>query len=119
MSKFKLKITQPKKKEDPPENAGHKESPSDHGKHKQKRKNPRVDLSTEVRYQVLGHTSKEVISQNISEGGMCLLLDRKISPRMILELEFKLPGNSKELINAYAEVVWQRNSHTGIKFISL
>ncbi len=109
MSKFKLKITHPKKRESPSEQDG----PED------KRKSPRVDLDANVRYQILGHSSKEVISQNITAGGMCLLLDRKISPRMILELEFKLPGNSEELINAYAEVIWQSNSHTGIKFISL
>jgi len=115
MSKFKLKITQPKKKENP---AKKSDSSGSVGQ-KERRKSPRVDLNTKVRYQVLGNQSKEVISQNISAGGMCLLLDRKISPRMILELEFKLPGNSEELINTYAEVVWQSNSHTGIKFISL
>ena len=81
LSKFKLKITHPKKKE----------NPSEHDEQKERRKSPRVDLDTKVRYQVLGHPSKEVISQDISTGGMCLLLDRKISPRMILELEFKLP----------------------------
>ena len=46
------------------------------------------------------------------------MLDRNISPRMILELEFKLPGSGEELITTYAEVIWQSNSHTGIKFIS-
>ena len=115
MPKFKLKITQPKKKENPSK----KPDSSERVRQKEKRKSPRVDLNTKVRYQVLGHTSKEVIAQNISAGGMCLLLDRKISPRMILELEFKLPGNNEELINTYAEVIWQSNSHTGIKFISL
>ena len=109
MSRFKLKITQPKRKGNPSEN----------GEEMEKRKSSRVDLDTRVRYQVLGYPAKEVIAQNISTGGMCLLLDRKISPRMILELEFKLPGNSEELISAYAEVIWQSNSHTGIKFISL
>jgi len=109
MSRFKLKITQSKKKV----------NPSEYDERKEKRKSSRVDLNTKVRYQVLRHPSKEVIAQNISTGGMCLLLDSKISPRMIVELEFKLPGNSEELINTYAEVVWQSNSHTGIKFISL
>jgi len=109
MPRFKLKITRPKKRAIISDQAGAAE----------KRKSPRVDIETKVRYQVLGHPSKEVIAQNISAGGMCLLLDRKISPRMILELEFALPGNSEELINTYAEVIWQSNSHTGIKFISL
>jgi c-di-GMP-binding flagellar brake protein YcgR len=109
MPRFKLKITQPKKKTQTSESSGKTD----------RRKSPRVNLDTKVRYQVLGHPSKEVLAQNISAGGMCLLLDRKISPRMILELEFKLPGNSEELITTYAEVIWQSNSHTGIKFISI
>jgi len=109
MPRFKLKITSPKKKA----------TTSDQAVVAERRKSPRVDIETKVRCQVLGHPSKEVIAQNISAGGMCLLLDRKISPRMILELEFTLPGNSEELINTYAEVIWQSNSHTGIKFISL
>lgn len=109
MSRFKLKITQPKKK------TKHEE----HSRQGERRKSPRVDLHAKVRYQILGNPSKEVIAQNISAGGMGLLLDRKIKPRTILELEFKLPGNSEELINTYAEVIWQNNSHTGIKFISL
>jgi c-di-GMP-binding flagellar brake protein YcgR len=115
MSKFKLKITPPKKKE----NSTKETDPSENAEMKERRESTRVDLETKVRYQILGHPSKEVISQNISAGGMCLLLDRKISPRMILELEFKLPGSGEELITTYAEVIWQSNSHTGIKFISL
>ena len=115
MSKFKLKITQPRKKASYSKEA----DASENVEQKERRKCPRVDLESKVRYQIMGYPSKEVISQNISEGGMCLLLDRKISPRMILELEFSLPGNSEELINTYAEVIWQSNSHTGIKFISL
>jgi c-di-GMP-binding flagellar brake protein YcgR len=115
MSKFKLKITQPKKKEDPAKEA----DPSENAEQKERRKNPRVKLNTKVKYQILGHSSREVIAQNISAGGMCLLLDRKISPRMILELEFRLPGDNNDVIDTYAEVVWQSNSHTGIKFISM
>jgi c-di-GMP-binding flagellar brake protein YcgR len=115
MPRFKLKITQPKNKENPAE----KTDPAQNAEQKERRKDARVELNTKVRYQVLGHPSQEVIAQNISAGGMCLLLDRKISPRMILELEFRLPGDSEEMINTYAEVVWQSNSHTGIKFISL
>jgi c-di-GMP-binding flagellar brake protein YcgR len=115
MSKLKLKITQPKKKEDTPKETNSRENTDQ----KERRETPRVDLETKVRYQILGHPSKEVISQNISAGGMCLLLDRKISPRMILELEFKLPGDNEDMINTYAEVIWQSNSHTGIKFISI
>ena len=109
MPEFKIKIIQPKKKEDP----------SEHGEKMERRENLRVDLTTKVKYQVLENPSKEVISQNISTGGLCILLDRKIAPRMIMELEFELPGKSKDPINAYAEVIWQSNSHTGLKFISL
>jgi len=109
MPRYKLKITRAAKKGNSPDSAVRKE----------KRKDARVEFNSKVTYQSLGHPFKEVIAKNISAGGMCLLLDRKISLRTILELEFKLPGNSEELINTYAEVIWQSNSHTGIKFISL
>jgi hypothetical protein len=49
---------------------------------------------------------------------MCLLLDNEVSPGIILELNFELPGQSYKPIDTLAEVIWQDNYLTGVKFIS-
>jgi len=109
MTKLKLKIARTRKKAEtsaPPQP-------------KERRKNPRVEAGIKAQARVQDQPFHEVAVQNIGAGGMCLLMDRKVSPKMILELEFRLPEGSKDLIHTYAEVIWQSNSHTGVKFISL
>jgi hypothetical protein len=59
-----------------------------------------------------------VFTQDISQTGMCLLLDNEVSPGMILKLNFDLPGQSTQPIDTLAEVIWQDNYLTGVKFIS-
>ena len=86
---------------------------------KERRRNPRVEIETKARCRMPRRAFQEVVVQNISAGGMCLLLDSKVSPTKIIELEFKLPGSAEDLIRTYAQVIWQSNSHTGIKFISM
>jgi hypothetical protein len=49
---------------------------------------------------------------------MCLLLDNEFYPGMILSLNFELPGQSHKPIDTLAEVIWQDNYLTGVKFIS-
>lgn len=48
---------------------------------------------------------------------MCLLLDNEVYPGMILKVKFELPGKKYMPINTYAEVIWQDNYLTGVKFI--
>jgi hypothetical protein len=109
MPKLKLRISRSKKRsEDFPLSKG-----------TERRKTPRVAFDTKARFRLPGNAFQEVMVQNISSGGMCLLLESKVSPTKIIELEFKLPGSGEEVIRTYAEVLWQSNSHTGIKFISM
>ena len=77
----------------------------------------RVDLIKRVRYKASGLTSIDCFTQNISEGGLCLLLGEELFPGMTIRAEFALPGKEPNLIKAYAVVVWRKNYLTGVKFI--
>ncbi len=87
-------------------------------KEEERRKFFRVDLIKRVRYKILGFTSIECFTQNISEGGLCLLIGKDLFPGMTVKVEFALPGNNSKIVRANAVVVWQRNYLTGVKFIS-
>lgn len=89
----------------------------------ERRKYKRIDLVTEVKYAVLKPTlSQSGLIKNISEKGLCLLLDEKLNVGDILWLEFSLPEEKPEYIKALAEVRWQKEEKdkflTGVKFIS-
>jgi c-di-GMP-binding flagellar brake protein YcgR len=77
----------------------------------------RVDLIRRVRYKISGLTSIECFTQNISEGGLCLLLGEELFPGTSIRAEFALPGKKPKLIKAYAVVVWQKDYLTGAKFV--
>ena len=77
----------------------------------------RVDLIRKVRYKISGLTSIECFTQNISEGGLCLLMGEELFPGMKIRAEFALPGKELKFIKAYAVVVWQKDYLTGAKFV--
>ena len=83
-----------------------------------RRKYPRVDFIRKASYQLSKSTESGVFTQDISQTGMRLLLDNEVSPGMILQLNFDLPGQSAKPIDTLAEVIWQDNYLTGVKFIS-
>jgi c-di-GMP-binding flagellar brake protein YcgR len=83
-----------------------------------RRKYPRVDFVRKASYQFSESPESGIFTQDISQAGMCLLLDNEIHPGSILKLNFELPGQSYEPIDTLAEVIWQDNYLTGVKFIS-
>lgn len=87
-------------------------------KKEDRRNSFRVDLIKRVRYKISGPPSIECFTQNISEGGLCLLIGEELFPGMTVRTEFSLPGNEPKLITADAVVVWQKNYLTGVKFIT-
>ena len=82
-----------------------------------RRKYPRVDFIRNASYQLSQSSRFGVFTQDISQTGMCLLLDNEVYPGMILSLNFELPGQSYKPIDTLAEVIWQDNYLTGVKFI--
>lgn len=110
MYDVKIKITrsrQKKKQETMPEK-----------KDSERRKYPRVDFIGRANYKLSTSPEFGVFTQDISQTGMRLLLDNEVSPGMILKLNFDLPGQTTKPIDTLAEVIWQDNYLTGVKFIS-
>ena len=92
-------------------------SPSD------RRKFPRIEIATNVSYAVIIPAYELGSTKDISEGGMCLEMKRKMALGTILRLEFELPGDKPEHIEALGRIMWQRPKadetySTGIKFLT-
>jgi c-di-GMP-binding flagellar brake protein YcgR len=82
-------------------------------KNKEKRTHPRKTLVTRVTYRVLMNSKGETLTQNISEGGLCLILNRELSPGVTLELKIEMPGKDAKPIETIAQVVWQKKTEMG------
>jgi c-di-GMP-binding flagellar brake protein YcgR len=86
----------------------------------QKRKHLRKDLTTSVNYKILKPSGDVGVTQNISEGGLCLVLSNELTPGTILEVNFELPGDTPKKMESYVEVVWQKKTDkgflTGVRF---
>jgi hypothetical protein len=89
----------------------------------ERRKFPRIDIATNVSYAVVIPSFEMGTSKDISQGGLCLEMKRKIALGTILRLEFDLPGDKPEHIEALGRVMWQKHKQdetysTGIKFLT-
>jgi hypothetical protein len=87
------------------------------------RQHPRVEVSTTVKFAVVIPVYENGFSKDISQGGLCLETNKSLPQGCILRLEFELPGNPPEHIQALGKVVWQRTNmegtfSTGIKFLT-
>jgi hypothetical protein len=86
----------------------------------QKRKHLRKEIITSVEYRILKPSGDLGTTQNISEGGLCLVLSNELSPGTILEVKFEIPGDTPRLVESFVEVVWQKMTDkgflTGVKF---
>lgn len=88
---------------------------------KERRRYVRIDLCTQVEYEILPMQSPlKAESKNISAGGLCLLADREMPPGTILHLKFYLPDKEKTYVESLGRVVWQKKENegylTGIEF---
>ena len=86
----------------------------------EKRKHAREKVITDVSYKVLTPSDDKAVTQDISQGGLCLLLNNELPPGTILEVRLNLPGDEPKRIETFVEVVWQkeidRGFLTGVKF---
>jgi hypothetical protein len=73
----------------------------------------RVPLQVPVHLRV-GERALEVVSADISRGGMCLRTDLGASAGQPVELEFALPGRPRMLL--YAVVRWKEPERLGVLF---
>jgi hypothetical protein len=87
------------------------------------RQHPRIQVSTKVKFAVVIPVYDNGSSKDISQGGLCLDTNKSLPQGSILRLEFDLPGEPPEHIEALGKVVWQRTNAegsfaTGIKFLT-
>jgi c-di-GMP-binding flagellar brake protein YcgR len=86
----------------------------------EKRKHTREKIVTDVSYKVLTPSDDKAVTQDISQGGLCLLLNNKLPPGTTLEVRLNLPGDEPKRIETFVEVVWQKKIDngflTGVKF---
>jgi hypothetical protein len=87
------------------------------------RQHPRIEVSTKVKFSVVIPVYDNGTSKDISQGGLCLDTNKSLAQGSILRLEFDLPGEPPEHIQALGKVVWQRTNEqgtfsTGIKFLT-
>jgi c-di-GMP-binding flagellar brake protein YcgR len=86
----------------------------------QNRKHSRQTIITSVDYKVLTPSGDVGMTQNVSEGGLCLMLNNELSPGTILEVKFEIPGDDPKQVESLVEVIWQKKTNkgllTGVKF---
>ena len=87
----------------------------------QKRKHERRAIVTSVSYKILSPSGDVGMTQNISDGGLCLLLNNDLSPGTILEVKFDIPEEAPKSVKSFVEVIWQNQTDkgylTGVKFV--
>jgi len=86
----------------------------------EKRKYPRREVYANMSYRELVPSGVEGIIQDMSEGGLCLILNKEFPPGTVLEVTYELPEEEGRSVEKFVKVVWQRKTDkgilTGVKF---
>lgn len=88
----------------------------DSNRHKGKeieREFDRTDIIVDVIYKVLSPIKDVGLMRNISQGGLCLLINNELPPGTKLGLKFRLPHEEARLVEATVEVIWQKKTERG------
>lgn len=87
----------------------------------EKRQHPRLEVSKKMTYRELVPSGEEGLVQDISEGGLCLLLNKEFSPGTILEIRYEVHADAPKPLESIVKVIWQKKSDkgilTGVQFI--
>jgi hypothetical protein len=87
----------------------------------EKRIFPRREVFKKVTYRELVPSGEDGTIQDISEGGLCLLLHKEFTPGTILEVLYELQTPSPKSIESIVKVIWQKKTDkgllTGVQFI--
>lgn len=88
----------------------------------EQRRFERKELNTALKYAILYPSYKEGLTVNISQGGLCILISDRMNKGDILRVEFYLPGEEKNVIEAVGRIVWQEQQAdgylTGVEFLT-
>lgn len=90
----------------------------DTGKVQERRRHQRKPLETKIKYAILMPSNAVGSTKDVSDGGLCLLLDRELSKGFILRVEMETgEGRKTHLV----KVMWQQKTGdkflTGVKFL--
>ncbi len=83
------------------------------------RKDARRSYVTNVSYRVVVNEKATMpakdngLTQNISDGGLCLIINKELSPGTVLELKFERTEENSNSVETRVEVVWQEKVKTG------
>ena len=87
----------------------------------EKRLFPRMEVFKKMTYRELVPSGEEGIIQDISEGGLCLLLNKEFPPGTILEINYEVPADAPKPDESTVKVIWQKKTDkgmlTGVEFI--
>ncbi len=65
-------------------------------------------------------SGKAGLIQDMSEGGLCLILTKEFPSGTVLEVTYELPEEENRSVEKLVKVVWQRKTEegilTGVKF---
>ena len=75
----------------------------------EKREFIRLDVNLEVDYRILESLKqfKGVQTENVSEGGIRIMLPEKLEPRTHIELVIKIPNESEPVL-AIGRIIWTK-----------
>jgi len=99
----------------------------------EKRVDPRAEIEEEARYKILSEEEtgasygyEKAVTKNISKGGVCMAIPRKLEVGHVIRVELPIPEEGKERnIKAFCEVQWCKKLHDsdtfeiGLSFIAL
>jgi riboflavin synthase alpha subunit len=91
----------------------------DAGKVQERRRHQRKPLETKIKYTILMPYCAVGSTKDISEGGLCLTVDKELNKGFILRLEME---TSEGKVNQLVKVMWQQKAGdkflTGVKFLT-
>ena len=82
-----------------------------------RRKSPRYDTVNRIDYKVLIPMEGNGFTQNISEGGFALFLDKEVPPGSVLELTFSEESVTAQLERSIVKVIWCKDHVAGVKLL--
>ena len=83
-----------------------------------RRESKRIEAVKLVRYKVLKPLTGIGITQDISEGGLCFLLNKGLSHGSVVELTIDNLNEDSNSVKVVGEVVWQNGYLVGVKFLN-
>lgn len=76
----------------------------------------RIDTVQKVYFRTNSFVNGEGFTQNLSEKGCCLFLNKEIPAGSLIEITFDRLGDNRNNVKVIGRVIWQKDYLSGIKF---